>query len=443
MALDPRGQSVPELPGVCTCVTTSAGTCVDGCSLHGLITSEAPPCEYCEAKDASRATLARACTCGRLVSGEASLDVDGFVEGAVRASQRYELASWLRQNLPRLRSEAAQPVVWADDATPFDGAQAKALLIENECLRAALALTATHLGIGFEPAADDLDALMLVPEQTDNVLQALRRAATGAPRSAEASIRCAHCGAEDQPLGKFGELTKCRDINSCIKRFTEREGERLRRESDQKTSEGRRAPVLTNDEGIGGAQPVRQVDAADDPLTPPRRPGASEEAGTTPEAVPNACLTGEPADSDRVHYLKCWPPFFDAVVSGAKRFEFRENDRDYQVGDVLALADWDPQTAKYSGRHANVRVTYLFAGGTFGLSPKFCVMSIEALPKAAPSSCPAAPYLGIRQSEDRAGPFWQVTGPLRSTLDEAKADLEALVAGNSAQFTRPAREKKT
>jgi hypothetical protein len=68
-------------------------------------------------------------------------------------------------------------------------------------------------------------------------------------------------------------------------------------------------------------------------------------------------------------------------VSGAKRFEFRENDRDYQVGDVLALADWEPQTAKYSGRHANVRVTYLFAGGAFGLPAKFCVMSIDALPQ--------------------------------------------------------------
>ena len=69
--------------------------------------------------------------------------------------------------------------MWADDATPFDGPQAKALLDENEELRTMLATTAKHLGIGFEPAADDLHMLRLVPEQTDNVLQALRRAATG------------------------------------------------------------------------------------------------------------------------------------------------------------------------------------------------------------------------------------------------------------------------
>ncbi len=51
----------------------------------------------------------------------------------------------------------------------------------------------------------------------------------------------------------------------------------------KKTSEGRRAPVVTNDEAIGGAQPFG-VDAADEPLTPSRQPGASGEAGTIHDA---------------------------------------------------------------------------------------------------------------------------------------------------------------
>lgn len=79
----------------------------------------------------------------------------------------------------RRASPNASAVVWANEATPFDGPQAKALLDENERLRTALAATAAHLGIGFEPATDDAEMLYMVPEQTDNVLQALRRAATG------------------------------------------------------------------------------------------------------------------------------------------------------------------------------------------------------------------------------------------------------------------------
>ena len=42
------------------------------------------------------------------------------------------------------------------------------------------------------------------------------------------------------------------------------------------------------------------------------------------------------------HYLKCWPVYFGLVLSGAKQFELRKNDRNYQVGDVLILCEYDP-----------------------------------------------------------------------------------------------------
>ena len=34
-----------------------------------------------------------------------------------------------------------------------------------------------------------------------------------------------------------------------------------------------------------------------------------------------------------VHELKCWPEYFEAVISGAKTFEVRKNDRDFAVRD--------------------------------------------------------------------------------------------------------------
>lgn len=43
-----------------------------------------------------------------------------------------------------------------------------------------------------------------------------------------------------------------------------------------------------------------------------------------------------------VHALKIWPAAYEAALSGAKTFELRLNDRDYQVGDVLELNEWDP-----------------------------------------------------------------------------------------------------
>lgn len=64
------------------------------------------------------------------------------------------------------------------------------------------------------------------------------------------------------------------------------------------------------------------------------------------------------------HELKVWPPFFDAVFTGAKPFEVRRHDRPFEVGDWLRLREWDPMTATYSGRQLDRRVTcVLVAGG--------------------------------------------------------------------------------
>ncbi len=65
--------------------------------------------------------------------------------------------------------------------------------------------------------------------------------------------------------------------------------------------------------------------------------------------------------TERVHDLKTWPQFFEALVDDIKRFEIRKNDRNYQVGDKLRLREWKPDTEEYTGREVGRVVTYITA----------------------------------------------------------------------------------
>jgi hypothetical protein len=76
------------------------------------------------------------------------------------------------------------------------------------------------------------------------------------------------------------------------------------------------------------------------------------------------------------HSLKTWPSFFEAVRTGRKTFEARRADRDFEVGDILALNEYDPRRDVYTGRDLRARVTYILRGGEFGIERGYCVMAI-------------------------------------------------------------------
>lgn len=87
-----------------------------------------------------------------------------------------------------------------------------------------------------------------------------------------------------------------------------------------------------------------------------------------------------------VHELKCWPPHWADVDSGAKRVEICRDDRSYQVGDTLFLREWDPYMklsdlgpeGPYTGRSCRRRVTHILQGGQFGLASGYVALSLEA-----------------------------------------------------------------
>ncbi len=59
-----------------------------------------------------------------------------------------------------------------------------------------------------------------------------------------------------------------------------------------------------------------------------------------------------------IHALKEHPQHFEDVLEGRKLFEVRKNDRDFRVGDLLALNEYDIYSG-FSGRCCLVYVDYI------------------------------------------------------------------------------------
>jgi hypothetical protein len=59
------------------------------------------------------------------------------------------------------------------------------------------------------------------------------------------------------------------------------------------------------------------------------------------------------------HALKCWPEYYQAVVSNAKPFEIRIGDRPYAVGDLFVAQEWCRFTKLYTGRQCVRQITYV------------------------------------------------------------------------------------
>lgn len=74
-----------------------------------------------------------------------------------------------------------------------------------------------------------------------------------------------------------------------------------------------------------------------------------------------------------IHELKIKPAYFNVVHNGDKSFEVRKKDRNYKVGDYLALNEYD---VGYTGRAALVKVKYILDNNNFCKSG-FVIMGIE------------------------------------------------------------------
>ncbi|WP_422527640.1 DUF3850 domain-containing protein [Serratia fonticola] len=75
------------------------------------------------------------------------------------------------------------------------------------------------------------------------------------------------------------------------------------------------------------------------------------------------------------HELKILPEFFNAVLSGHKKAEIRQNDRLFSIGDELWLREWTVQDG-YTGRNAYRNITHI--ADLSGYAPGYVMLSIES-----------------------------------------------------------------
>jgi hypothetical protein len=82
---------------------------------------------------------------------------------------------------------------------------------------------------------------------------------------------------------------------------------------------------------------------------------------------------------ERIHKLKTWPTYYDAIAAGEKNFEVRKNDRAFQKGELVELIRTESDGSGYYGTHPQTmtfRIGWLLQGGQFGIEPGYCVLSL-------------------------------------------------------------------
>lgn len=76
----------------------------------------------------------------------------------------------------------------------------------------------------------------------------------------------------------------------------------------------------------------------------------------------------------KLHELKILPKYYEKVINGEKRFEIRKDDRNFKVGDLIRLNEFDNE---YTGRDCIFEIIYKLDGGNYGLEKGYCVLSIK------------------------------------------------------------------
>lgn len=75
-----------------------------------------------------------------------------------------------------------------------------------------------------------------------------------------------------------------------------------------------------------------------------------------------------------MHSVKSWTHLFKPIADGRKLYDLRKNDRNYKVGDLVHLLEYDAEKGKFTGEECVVEITYI----TNHVTP--CAVSSAVLP---------------------------------------------------------------
>lgn len=83
------------------------------------------------------------------------------------------------------------------------------------------------------------------------------------------------------------------------------------------------------------------------------------------------------------HELKSWIGLFEPIRIGIKTHDLRVMDRNYEVGDICLLREYNPIEKTYTGREVKVKITYITSSNhnecafsPFSLHPATAILSI-------------------------------------------------------------------
>lgn len=82
----------------------------------------------------------------------------------------------------------------------------------------------------------------------------------------------------------------------------------------------------------------------------------------------------------KIHNLKCWPVYFQKILDKRKTAELRYNDRNYQIGDIVYLQEYDNEKKEYLGRKIHIEITDITENTKY-LIPGCVMLSFNIIPK--------------------------------------------------------------
>ena len=133
-----------------------------------------------------------------------------------------------------------------------------------------------------------------------------------------------------------------------------------------------------------------------------------------------------------IHRKKIWPEFFKDIVTDVKPFDVRKEEpgeSPYAVGDILQVAEWDPEGKRFSGKSASREITYVLRDERF-LPAGTVVLGLKRIPQLR--------FELLAQDVRRMNKAIRVRAEdaLESCLKDVEADLDILGLAYDCNFCK-------